>query len=194
MHSSCMSWHNDMHLAQTTIIYVVLSPKKIFRIKVLFIHMNGYRILPLKKTQKDKHTFGFPPSSYILINQDFSGISGLRHPDPYTKVLTPCFLLHIGVTTPWSLCQGFDTLFLLHIKVTTPWPRHEGFDTLFLLHIGVTTPWSLHHDFYTLFSPTYQGYDTFIPAPRFRHLVSHAHRSYDTLVLVLKFRHLIYLI
>jgi len=193
----------------------------------------------------------FPPSNYkILINQVFLAYWGLRHPDPCTKVLTPCFLQHIGVTTPstkvWTPC------FLLHIGVSTPWSLHQGFDTLFssayrgygtlilvprfrhlvffcisglrilipaprfghlvffyisrlwyldpnnkvltpyfsctsglrrldpctmistpcfLLHIGVTTPWSLHHNFYTLFSPTYQAYDTLIPAPWFIHLV-----------------------
>ena len=103
---------------------------------------------PLSKMQKDQHTFKFGPSD--------------------TKFLSIKFLLHIGVTTPWSLHQGFDTLFLLHIGVTTPLSLHQGFDTLFLLHIGVTTPWSLHQGYDTLFllhirvtTPwsLHQGYD-----------------------------------
>jgi len=52
IHSSFMSWHNDMHLAQTTITYVVLNPKKIFWIEAFFIRMNGYRILPLQKHKR----------------------------------------------------------------------------------------------------------------------------------------------
>jgi len=37
----------------------------------------------------------------------------------------------------------------------------------------------------------YRGYDTLIPAPRFRHLVSHAYRGYDTLIPAPRLRHLV---
>ena len=167
----------------------------------------------------------FPPSNYkILINQVFLthwgfdalitaprfwhlvsfSISGLRHPYPYTKVWTPCFLLHIGVSTP---------CFLLHIGVTTPWSLHQGLDTLFSsayrgydILIPTTRSWHLippaHRDYDTqiptprfrqLIFLAYQGYDILILLPRFRHLASLAYRGHDTLILTPWFLHLVFL-
>jgi len=96
--------------------------------------LNGYRILLLQKHKKiniyscfllqitkslsikiflayQGYDTSIPaPRFWYLV---FSRTSGSRHPDPYTMFSTPCFLLHIKVTTPWSPHQGFDTLFLL---------------------------------------------------------------------------------
>jgi len=53
-----------MHLALTTITYVALIQKKNFRIEALF-HSSAWLTNPsLSKTQKDQHTFMFPPSNY----------------------------------------------------------------------------------------------------------------------------------
>ena len=76
----------------------------------------------------------FPPSNYkILINKDFSSISGLRHPYPCTEVSTPCFSCISGSWHPDPCIMIFTPCFLLHIKVMTPWSPHQGFDTLVLL-------------------------------------------------------------
>jgi len=171
IHSSFMSCHNDMHLAQTTITYVALSQKNLSDRSPLHSSEWLSNLSP-SKTQKDQHTFMFPPSNYkILINQIFLAYWGFRRPKYCTKVLRPCFLQHIGVATPRSLHQGLDTLFSLAYWGFDTQSPHQGFDTLFLLHIGITTPRSLHQDFDTLISPTYWGHNTLIPAPWFLHIV-----------------------
>jgi len=172
IHSSFMSWHIDMHLAQTIITYVALGPWK---------NLSDRSSLHSSKWLSN-------PSNYkILINQVFLAywgfdtlittpmflhlvffyISGLWHPDPCTKVLTPCFFYI-------SRLRHLDSC----IKVLTPCFSC----TSRLRHLDPCTKVStlcfscLSQDFYTLpkflrliFSSLSRGFNTL---PRFQHLVS----------------------
>jgi len=105
------------------------------------------------------------------------------------------FLMHIWISTPWSLHQGFDTLFS---------PAYQGYDTLIpaprfwhlvsLAYWGYDTLIPAPRFWHLFVSLAYWGYDTLIPAPRFWHLVSPTYRGYNTLILALRFWHLVPLV
>ena len=151
------------------------------QIEALFIHMNGYQILPFQNSKRSTY---IKVSSFKLqssYQSGFSCISGLWHLDPCTKVSTPCFSCISGLQHLVSLAyRGYDTL------IPVPRFRHlvslayRGYDTL------IPAP-RLRH----LVSLAYRGYGTLIPAPRLRHLVSLAYRGYDTLIPAPRFRHLV---
>ena len=131
-----------MHLAQTTITYVALSPKKIFQIEAFFIHLNSYWILPLQTHKK----INIHSCFFLQITKSLSIKIFLAYQGYDTLILVPRFQHLVSLAY-----QGYATL------IRAPWFLHLVFSYISRLqHLDprtkVSTPCfsCLSRGFYTL--------------------------------------------